>query len=187
MRPIRTSHVFACQGDATMLLRHIYAQTDFGPILASFTCNGVCSIEFGGSKDALIQSLTDRFPAADIRSGEKELRAEIGEIVQYINDPSKELRMSIDSVGTAFQQHVWEVLRTIPVGQTRTYSEVAQDMGMPEAFRAVASACGRNRLAVIIPCHRVMRKDGGLGGYHWGIERKQALLEREKQIMGYTK
>ena len=170
-----------------MLLRHVYAQTDFGPILASFTCNGVCSIEFGESTDALVQSLVDRFPAADIRSGQDELSAEITEIVNSINHPSNQLTVPIDNMGTAFQQRVWEVLRTIPVGQTRTYSEVAEEMGMPDAFRAVASACGRNRLAVIIPCHRVTRKDGGLGGYYWGIERKQALLEREKQIMGYTK
>lgn len=169
-----------------MLLRHVYAQTDFGPILASFTCNGVSSVEFGDSKEPLVQALAERFPTADIQSGDGKIESEIIELINYINDPSKEIHVPIDSVGTDFQQRVWKALRTIPVGQTRTYSQVAREIGMPEAFRAVASACGRNRLAVIIPCHRVTRKDGGLGGYYWGIERKMALLEREKRITGYT-
>lgn len=165
-----------------MHLGHVYARTDFGPILAGFTCNGLCSVEFGESEAALLRSLADRFPAAEIRPEGEDMQPAVNELVAFINTPSRALTIPLHSIGSDFEERVWKALRRIPVGQTRTYTDVAQSLGMPRAVRAVAAACGRNRLAVVVPCHRVIRKDGSLAGYYWGIERKQVLLEREKNL-----
>lgn len=171
------------KGGAGLLIHYASGTTFLGTILAAFTDKGVCSIEFGESEDALVQSLTARFDQADIQPGGRDLKKQIARISDFIRSPEKRLDLPLDIQGTAFQQQVWQALKDIPAGETRTYSEVAESLGIPGSVRAVATACARNRLAVVVPCHRVLRKDGSLGGYYWGLEKKTALLENEKKGM----
>jgi len=169
------------KGGQGMDIRYAYAESHLGPILAAFTENGVCSIEFGENTQALLASLRDRFPQASLRDGGPHLQDQLAEIVAFIKTPQSGLSLPLDIQGTAFQQRVWKELQAIPAGQTRTYTQVAEALGQPDAARAVASACAQNRIAVAIPCHRVIRKSGELAGYHWGLERKKALLDSEKE------
>lgn len=169
------------KGGQGMDIRYAYAESHLGPILAGFTENGVCSIEFGDDRDSLVRSLRDRFPQAALRDGGPHLHEQVAEIVDFLKTPKNGLSLPLDIQGTAFQQRVWKALQAIPAGQTRTYSQVAESLGMPDAVRAVASACASNRIAVAVPCHRVIRKDGQLAGYHWGLDRKKALLDSEKE------
>ena len=170
------------KGGAGLDIRYACGESYLGLILAAFTDRGVCSIEFGDSEEQLVDSLSARFPEADLRHGGVHLRDQLAEIVSFIRSPATGLALPLDIQGTAFQQRVWKELQKIPAGETRTYSEVAQALGVPGSVRAVASACARNRLAVVVPCHRVLRKGGLLAGYHWGLERKAALLENEKDV-----
>jgi len=167
------------KGGAGLDIRFAYAESFLGPILVAFTDKGVCSIEFGDSKGPLIDALSVRFPQASIRDGGGHLDALMAEIVDYIKSPTASFSLPLDIQGTVFQQRVWKELQAIPAGETRTYSEVAEALGIPGSVRAVASACARNRLAVVVPCHRVLRKGGELAGYYWGLERKKALLDNE--------
>lgn len=167
------------KGGKGMMISYGVAQSFLGLIMAAFTENGICSIEFGESETALHEALISRFSEATILPGGPELETALSEVVAFIQSPEKGLDLPLDIQGTAFQQRVWRELQNIPAGETRTYSEVAESLGMPESVRAVASACARNRLAVVIPCHRVLRKGGELAGYYWGLERKKALLENE--------
>lgn len=169
------------KGGQGMEIRYACAESHLGPVLAAFTENGVCSIEFGESKEGLVRALAERFPLAELRDGGPHLQKEVSEIVAFIRTPAKGLSLPLDIQGTAFQQRVWKALRAIPAGETRTYSQVAESLGMPGSVRAVASACAKNGIAVAVPCHRVVRKDGGLAGYRWGVERKQALLDAESE------
>jgi AraC family transcriptional regulator of adaptative response/methylated-DNA-[protein]-cysteine methyltransferase len=121
------------------------------------------------------------FPRAEIERGEDVHRDWVEEIVGNIDSGNLGLNVPLDVQGTAFQQQVWALLRKIPPGRTRSYSEIAAELGNPRATRAVAQACASNRIAVVIPCHRVVRNDGVLGGYKWGVERKKTLLERERR------
>jgi len=169
------------KGGQAMDIRYAYAESHFGPVLAAFTEVGLCALDFGESREQLIAALTVRFPQAAIRDGGPHLAGQVAEIVAFLKVPSRGLSLPLDIQGTAFQQRVWKELQQIPAGELRTYTEVAQSLGMPASVRAVASACARNRIAVVIPCHRVVRKGGDLAGYYWGVERKQALIDSEKE------
>lgn len=150
-----------------------------GVILLAASERGVCAILLGDEPDALLGELRERFPAACLTGGDADLGRLVGRVAGFIEAPRQGLELPLDIRGTVFQRRVWEVLRQIPPGETLSYAEVARRIGAPTAVRAVARACGANALALAIPCHRVVRSDGGLSGYRWGVERKRALLERE--------
>lgn len=128
-----------------------------------------------------MQDLQDKFPNAELIGGDAQYEALMAQVVGLIEAPENGLALPLDIRGTAFQQRVWQALQTIPVGETVSYADIARRIGAPKAVRAVAGACAANVLAVAIPCHRVVRNDGALSGYRWGVERKQALLEKEAQ------
>jgi AraC family transcriptional regulator of adaptative response/methylated-DNA-[protein]-cysteine methyltransferase len=140
---------------------------------------GVCAILLGDDPEALARELEDRFPRAELAGGDPEFEAWVGQVVGLVESPRIGLDLPLDIRGTAFQQRVWRALREIPVGTTASYADIAARIGAPKAARAVARACAANELAVAIPCHRVVRHDGRLSGYRWGVERKRALVERE--------
>ena len=155
-------------------------QCSLGAILVARSEKGVCSIAFGDDPDALAQALQDRFPHAELVGDDADFERLVAQVVGFVEAPGIGLDLPLDVRGTAFQQRVWRALRDIPAGRTATYAEVAAAIGEPQAVRAVAGACGANTIAVAIPCHRVVRTDGSLSGYRWGVERKRALLERER-------
>jgi AraC family transcriptional regulator of adaptative response/methylated-DNA-[protein]-cysteine methyltransferase len=162
-------------------IRFATAESSIGWVLVATTDRGICSIALGDSAEGLVKGLIERFPKAEL-AGEDGLFAEqLRRVVALVEAPRIGLDLPLDIRGTAFQRQVWEALRAIPLGSTVTYADVAKSIGRPSSVRAVANACGSNELAVVIPCHRVVRTDGGLGGYRWGIERKQALLEGESR------
>jgi AraC family transcriptional regulator of adaptative response/methylated-DNA-[protein]-cysteine methyltransferase len=134
----------------------------------------------GDEPEALVIDLQDRFPKADLVGGDEDFEKLVARVVGFVESPKIGLDLPLDVRGTAFQQRVWQALRAIPVGSTATYTEIAQVIGNPSAVRAVAGACAANSLAVAIPCHRVVRTDGSLSGYRWGVERKRSLLHRER-------
>jgi AraC family transcriptional regulator, regulatory protein of adaptative response / methylated-DNA-[protein]-cysteine methyltransferase len=156
------------------------AQSFLGWVLVASTEKGICAIDFGESPETLIEGLKTRFPKALLREPDVEFSGWVAQVIAFIETPKRGLDLPLDIQGTAFQQRVWKALQTIPPGSTLSYSEVAQQIEMPSAVRAVATACAANTLAVAIPCHRVVRSNGELSGYRWGIERKRALLEQEK-------
>ncbi|MEN9936847.1 MAG: bifunctional DNA-binding transcriptional regulator/O6-methylguanine-DNA methyltransferase Ada [Chloroflexota bacterium] len=152
-----------------------------GWALVAATERGICAIEFGDGPEALRGRLHERFPRAEISDGDGAFSAWIGRVLAFIEAPRGVLDVPLDIQGTAFQRRVWEALRSLHHGETVSYGELAERIGQPGATRAVAQACGANTLAVAIPCHRVVRSDGELGGYRWGVERKRALLAREAE------
>jgi AraC family transcriptional regulator of adaptative response/methylated-DNA-[protein]-cysteine methyltransferase len=156
-------------------------KTQLGWLLVAATENGICSIEFGDDKKQLRENFERRFSAASIDATNQRLRGWVAEIVSFIRTPVHGLRLPLDIQGTAFQRRVWQALQQIPLGTTVTYAQVADAIGQPQAHRAVARACAANQLALAVPCHRVVRKDGTMGGYRWGVERKRQLLDREKK------
>ena len=162
-------------------IRFAIGECSLGPILVAASERGVCAILMGDDPDALALDLQDRFPRARLIGGDKSFERTVAMVVGFVETPAKGLSLPLDVRGTAFQQRVWQALQKIPAGATATYSEIAQRVGAPNAVRAVAGACAANAIAVAIPCHRVVRSDGGLAGYRWGVERKQALLTRETQ------
>lgn len=155
------------------------SESSLGSILVATSGRGVCSILIGEDPVSLIQNLQDQFPKANLIGDESGYEDMIAKVVGLIEKPGVGLNLPLDIRGTAFQQRVWKALQQIPVGSTASYTDIAKQIGMPKAVRAVAQACGANALAVAIPCHRVIRNDGALSGYRWGVERKRALLERE--------
>jgi len=168
-------------GGKNLTIRYTVAESELGNLLVGATRDGVCCIELGDSKKALLQSLKDRFPAARLKEDKAELRRWVFEITCFIKTPERGLKLPLDIQGTAFQQRVWKALQAIPMGQTASYQDIAVAIGQPTAQRAVAQACGANKLALAIPCHRVVRINGELGGYRWGVERKGRLLEQERR------
>jgi AraC family transcriptional regulator, regulatory protein of adaptative response / methylated-DNA-[protein]-cysteine methyltransferase len=160
-------------------MRFAVGECSLGSILVAATDKGVCAILLGDDPDALVRDLQDRFPKARLIGGDADFEQLVAKVVGFIEAPALGLDLPLDVRGTAFQQRVWQALRAIPSGATASYTEIAERIGAPQAVRAVAQACASNALAIAIPCHRVVRKDGALAGYHWGIERKRALLERE--------
>ena len=157
------------------------AQCSLGAILVATTDKGVCAISFGDDPDALVRTLQDRFPKAELMGGDAEFEKLVARVVGFVEAPGQGLDLPLDIRGTAFQQRVWQALRAIPAGTTASYARIAAEIGAPAAVRAVAQACATNILAVAIPCHRVVRSDGALSGYRWGVERKRVLLNREAQ------
>ncbi|QKD02896.1 methylated-DNA--[protein]-cysteine S-methyltransferase [Mesorhizobium loti] len=164
-------------------LAYAIGQSAIGNILAARSHIGVCAILIGSDADALAQNLADRFPGKVLVEDEAALRDDLAAIARFIETPGAGLDLALDMRhGTPFQQRVWDVLRTIPCGATITYTALARRLGEPNGARAVATACAANAIALGIPCHRVVRADGTLSGYRWGIERKRALLDREAAI-----
>ena len=148
-------------------------------MLVAATDKGVCAITLGDDPETLVRELQDRFPNAEFEGGDAEFERMVAEVVGLVEAPAQRLDLPLDIRGTAFQQRVWAALSAIPSGKTATYKEIAQAIGRPSAVRAVAQACAKNPLAVAIPCHRVVRTDGDLSGYRWGVERKRELIARE--------
>lgn len=168
-------------GGPGMSIRFAVGPCTFGSVLAAATETGVCAILLGDDPDRLLRDLQDRFPRAELIGGDPAFEQTVALVVGLVEAPGQRVELPLDIAGTAFQQRVWTALRAIPAGRTASYAEVAQAIGMPAAVRAVARACGANMLAVAIPCHRVVRSDGSLSGYRWGIDRKRALLQRERE------
>jgi AraC family transcriptional regulator of adaptative response/methylated-DNA-[protein]-cysteine methyltransferase len=166
-------------GGANEEIRFALGQTSLGAILVASSKRGVASILLGNDPDALLRQLQDRFPKAQLIGADRDYEALVARVVGFIEAPQIGLNLPLDVRGTAFQRRVWLALQEIPVGQTVSYSEVARRIGSPKATRAVAGACAANNLAVAIPCHRVVRNDGAVSGYAWGVERKKVLLDRE--------
>ena len=160
-------------------IRFAVGQTSLGAILVASSAKGIASILLGDDPDALVRDLRDRFRNAWLIAADRDYEALVARVVGFVETPGSELNVPLDVRGTAFQQGVWQTLQQIPVGTKMTYAEVARRIGLPKAVRAVASACAANNLAVVIPCHRVVRADGSLSGYAWGVERKRSLIERE--------
>lgn len=159
-----------------------FLESSLGRIAIATSARGVCSITLGDDEVVLARDLEQRFPGAQLTRGDSALRREFAAVAAFIEDPARGLDLPLDPGGTDFQQRVWRALRDIPAGETVSYREVARRIDAPKAFRAVAQACGANRIALAIPCHRVVREDGGISGYRWGVSRKRALLEREARL-----
>lgn len=166
-------------GGTSEEIRFAVGQTSLGAILVASSEKGVAAILLGDDPDELVRSLQDRFPKAQLVGADRYYEAMVARVVGLVEAPGIGLDLPLDVRGTVFQQRVWQALREIPVGETVCYAEIARRIGSPQAARAVAAACAANNLAVAIPCHRVVRKDGALSGYAWGVERRRTLLERE--------
>ena len=160
-------------------IKFAVGQSSLGAILVASSKKGVAAILLGDDADELVRSLQDRFPQAHLIGADRDYEALIARVVGLVEAPGIGLDLPLDVRGTAFQQRVWQALREIPIGETVCYAEIARRIGSPQAARAVAAACAANNLAIAIPCHRVVRNDGALSGYAWGVERGRALLDRE--------
>jgi AraC family transcriptional regulator of adaptative response/methylated-DNA-[protein]-cysteine methyltransferase len=169
-------------GGADAEIRFAVGECSLGSILVAQSGKGICAIFLGDNPDALLRDLQDRFPRARLIGGDTGFEELVAKVVGFVEAPGIGLDLPLDVRGTAFQQRVWQALRKIPPGSTASYAEIAKRIGAPQSVRAVAAACAANVLAVAIPCHRVIRNDGALSGYRWGIERKRALLEREASV-----
>jgi AraC family transcriptional regulator of adaptative response/methylated-DNA-[protein]-cysteine methyltransferase len=163
-----------------LLIRSSVGECWLGSILVATTERGICAILLGDDPAMLRRELEKLFPHARIAGGDQALHPVLVEVVDFIATPGPRLERPLDCHGTAFQQRVWRALRAIPAGSTASYGEVAERIGAPKEASAVGEACAANVIAVAIPCHRVVRKNGGLAGYRWGFRRKRALLERER-------
>ncbi|MGH2532142.1 MAG: bifunctional DNA-binding transcriptional regulator/O6-methylguanine-DNA methyltransferase Ada [Thermomicrobiales bacterium] len=170
------------QGGVGESISFTIVDSPFGRMLVAATARGVCAVQFGDADEALTAMLRREFPAAAIHRDDGVAGAWVQAVVDRVSGTHPHLDIPLDVRATAFQRRVWDALRTIPIGATRTYGEVAQAIGQPDAARAVARACAENPVAVVVPCHRVVRADGGPGGYRWGVERKQALLAQEQAL-----
>lgn len=170
-------------GGAGEKIRFAVRDSSLGPVLVASTENGVCSVSLGADGDVLAQELQRRFPNASLVGGDQAFEETISAVIGLVENPGKECDLPLDIRGSAFQAKVWGALREIPTGQTVSYAEVARRIGEPRSSRAVARACGANHLAVVVPCHRVVRADGALSGYRWGVDRKRELLRREAKAL----
>ncbi|MGE4527918.1 MAG: bifunctional DNA-binding transcriptional regulator/O6-methylguanine-DNA methyltransferase Ada [Rhodospirillaceae bacterium] len=167
-------------GGAATAIRYAFGESTLGTVLAAWSERGVCAIFLGDDAGALVADLHARFPAAEIAEGGADFAGLVARVAAMIETPAAGCELPLDIRGTAFQRRVWEALRRIPAGETRTYAEIAAAIGAPRAVRAVGTACGANPIAVAVPCHRAVRSDGTLAGYRWGLGRKRALLDRER-------
>lgn len=166
-------------GGAGLDIMFALGESSLGTILVAATAKGVCEIALGDDPEALLRALQERFRNAHLIGGDAAFEATVARVVGLVENPRAGADLPLDIRGTAFQHKVWKALCAIPAGQTASYREIAEAVGAPDASRAVATACAANRLAVAVPCHRVIRRDGGLSGYRWGIARKRELLARE--------
>lgn len=169
------------RGGDRIAIRFALGECSMGSILVGATDRGICAILLGDEPGALLVQFQNDFPAAELQGGDAEFEQLVARVVGMVEMPWLNLELPLDVRGTAFQHRVWQALRSIPPGQTASYAEIAQRIGAPSSVRAVAQACAANRLAVAIPCHRVIRMNGELSGYRWGIARKRCLLERERE------
>ena len=169
------------KGGADAEIRFAVGQCSLGAILVGQSQRGICAILLGDDPEKLIRDLEDRFPKATLIGGDRAFEDLVAQVIGFVEAPAIGLDLPLDVRGTAFQERVWQALRDIPAGVTISYAEIAKKIGASGAVRAVAGACAANKIAVAIPCHRVVRSDGGLAGYRWGIERKRTLLAREKR------
>ena len=167
-------------GGKGMRIRFAVGECSLGSILVAASEKGICAISLGDDPEALVRQLQDRFPCAEL-AGDREFEQLVAQVVGFMERPSLGFNLPLDVQGTAFQQRVWKLLNKIPSGKTATYSQLAQRLGVPKSVRAVAGACAANSIAVAIPCHRVVRTDGSVSGYRWGVERKEALLGLERR------
>lgn len=168
-------------GGTNAHIRFAVGECSLGSILVAQSARGVCAIMLGDDPDALVRDLQKRFSRATLVGGDPSFEQLVARVVGFVEAPRLGLNLPLDVRGTAFQQRVWQALREIPPGKTASYAQIAARIGAPKSARAVARACGANPLAVAIPCHRVVRSDGDLSGYRWGVERKRRLLQREAQ------
>ncbi len=164
-------------GGSTLLVAT--GRCSLGVVLVAWSTRGLRAILLGDDAGALADDLRQRFPGTICRDADAQAATPLAQVTNLINSPRQPVNLLLDPVGTPFQQRVWQALQTIPPGQTASYTDIATRIGAPRAVRAVAAACAANALAVVIPCHRVCRRDGALSGYRWGVERKRALLARE--------
>ncbi|HLU83125.1 MAG TPA: methylated-DNA--[protein]-cysteine S-methyltransferase, partial [Trueperaceae bacterium] len=168
-------------GGAGEEIHFAIGQSSLGAILVASSGHGVTAILLGDEPESLIRDLQDRFPKARLIGADRDYEALVAQVVGLVEAPRIGVDLPLDVRGTAFQQRVWQALSAIPAGTTATYAEIAHRIGAPQSVRAVAGACAANTIAVAIPCHRVVRSDGSLSGYAWGVERKRVLLERESK------
>jgi AraC family transcriptional regulator of adaptative response/methylated-DNA-[protein]-cysteine methyltransferase len=168
-------------GGKNAVMKFAIGACSLGAILVAASDKGVAAILLGDDPEALLRDVQDRFPRARLIGGDRAFERLVAKVVGFVEAPRTGLDLPLDVQGTAFQHRVWKALRDIPAGKTATYAEIARRIGAPQAVRAVAGACAANRIAVAIPCHRVVRTDGSLSGYRWGVTRKRALLDREAQ------
>jgi AraC family transcriptional regulator of adaptative response/methylated-DNA-[protein]-cysteine methyltransferase len=166
-------------GGVSETIRFAVAESSLGAVLVAATDKGIAAIYLGDDPEALVRELQDRFPNAQLIGGDAVFERMVARVIAFVEAPSKGLDLPLDIRGTAFQQRVWAALCAVPAGETASYRAIAARIGAPKAVRAVAGACAANAIAVAIPCHRIVRTDGGLSGYRWGVERKRALLDRE--------
>jgi AraC family transcriptional regulator of adaptative response/methylated-DNA-[protein]-cysteine methyltransferase len=170
------------QGGKHSVIRFALGQCQLGHILVAQSDIGICAIALDDNPEQLIIQLQDQFPHAHLIGSDSDFEQLVAQVVGFVQAPEIGLNLPLDIQGTAFQQRVWQALQKIPVGKTVTYSDIAQLLGVPKAFRAVANACAANKIAVAIPCHRVVRQDGNLSGYRWGVARKRQLLAHEESV-----
>ena len=170
--------VFRNGGHSTRI-RFAVSECDLGWVLVAATEKGICAIDFGDTPESLEEHLHTRFPKAKFIQDDPNFDGWVAQVLAFLEAPRQELSLPLDIRGTAFQQRVWAALQAVPAGSTATYGDIAARIGSPKAARAVAQACAANQVAVAVPCHRIVRGDGGLGGYRWGSERKRTLLDRE--------
>ncbi len=160
-------------------IRFATGSCSLGLILAATSKDGLCAVLFGDESGELVRDLRNRFPHAGLIESDHEASQALAQIVDFIESPTQELGLALDPRGTPFQQRVWKALRDVPAGDTVSYGEIAKRIGQPGSAKDVAEACSANAIAVAIPCHRVVRADGSISGYRWGVRRKRALLARE--------
>ena len=166
-------------GGSGASVRFAVGECSLGSILVAASQKGICAILLGDDPDSLVRMLEDRFPNAELTANDAQFEQWVARVIGFVEAPRLGLDLPLDLRGTAFQRRVWRALSKIPAGATASYSDVAKKIGAPGSARAVAQACASNTIAVAIPCHRVVRSDGGTSGYRWGVERKRALIERE--------
>ncbi|WP_409289209.1 bifunctional DNA-binding transcriptional regulator/O6-methylguanine-DNA methyltransferase Ada [Pseudomonas sp. KCJK8927] len=169
-------------GGAGATIRFALGECSLGAILVAQSEKGICAILLGDDPEALLHELQDQFPKASLIGGDSEFERLVAEVVGFVEAPSIGLALPLDVQGTVFQERVWQALREVPAGSRVSYTDIAERIGAPKAMRAVAQACAANRIAVAIPCHRVVRRDGDVSGYRWGVERKVQLLTRETAL-----
>lgn len=160
-------------------IRFAVGESALGSVLVAQSDRGICAILLGDDPEALARDLQSRFPSASLIGGDADFQQLLAEVVRFVENPEIGLDLPLDVGGTDFERRVWNALREIPAGSTATYSEIANRINSPNSAKEVGEACAANLLAVAIPCHRVLRKDGALAGYRWGVHRKRALLEKE--------
>lgn len=169
------------QGGERMLIQFVEGSCRLGEFLVAQSERGICAILLGNDAQELVHELETLFPHSSLKAGDDAFTRSVAQVVSFLEHPGQHFALPLDIQGTAFQQQVWQALRDIPAGQTASYRDIAERIGKPQAVRAVAGACAANKLAVIIPCHRVVRNDGAISGYRWGVERKRQLLEIEAE------